>query len=87
MEFENLILEHRGKVLWLTVNRPRKLNALNVATIAEIDRAMDAAAADSEVWGVCVTGAGDRAFVAGGPQGTGGFLQDRTDAQTRCRRR
>ncbi len=65
MDFENLILEHRGKVLWLTVNRPRKLNALNVATLGEIDRAIDRAAADPEVWGVCVTGAGEKAFVAG----------------------
>lgn len=65
MEYENLILDRRGRVLWITINRPKKLNALNVATVGEIDRAMRAAAEDADVWAVCLTGAGDRSFVAG----------------------
>jgi len=51
--------------LWITINRPKKLNALNVATVEEIDRAMTEAADDADVWAVCLTGAGDRSFVAG----------------------
>ncbi len=65
MEYENLILDLRGHVLWITVNRPKKLNALNVVTVGEIDRAIGEAAENSEVWAVCLTGAGDRSFVAG----------------------
>ncbi|RLE27617.1 MAG: hypothetical protein DRJ65_02245 [Acidobacteria bacterium] len=65
MEYKNLILDRRGRVLWITINRPKKLNALNVATVEEIDRAMTEAADDADVWAVCLTGAGDRSFVAG----------------------
>ncbi|RLE25093.1 MAG: hypothetical protein DRJ65_08565 [Acidobacteria bacterium] len=65
MEYQNLILDRRGRVLWITINRPKKLNALNVATVGEIDRAMHEAGDDAEVWAVCLTGAGDRSFVAG----------------------
>ncbi len=65
MEYENLILDRRGRVLWITINRPKKLNALNVATVGEIDRAIHEAADDAEVWAVCLTGSGDRSFVAG----------------------
>ncbi len=65
MEYENLNLDVRGRVLWITINRPKKLNALNIATVGEIDCAIRDAAEDSEIWAVCVTGAGDRSFVAG----------------------
>lgn len=65
MGYENLNLDLRGRVLWITINRPKKLNALNVATVGEIDRAVCEAADDPEVWAICVTGAGDRSFVAG----------------------
>ncbi|MEN8165165.1 MAG: enoyl-CoA hydratase-related protein [Acidobacteriota bacterium] len=65
MEYENLNLDLRGNVLWITIDRPKKLNALNVATVGEIHRAIGEAAKNSEVWAVCVTGAGDRSFVAG----------------------
>ncbi len=65
MKYENLILDRRGRVLWVTINRPKKLNALNVITVGEIDQAMHEAADDAEVWAVCLTGAGDRSFVAG----------------------
>ena len=65
MEYKNLILDRRGRVLWITINRPKKLNALNVATVGEIDLAIHEAADDGDVWAVCLTGAGDRSFVAG----------------------
>ena len=65
MSYENLKLVDQEGVLWVTVNRPEKLNALTVATVQELDRALGEAAADPGVLAVVVTGAGDRAFVAG----------------------
>lgn len=65
MSFENLLIENREHICWITISRLKKLNALNVATVGEIDRAIKDAASDPEVWGVILTGAGDRAFVAG----------------------
>ena len=63
--YEFLKIEQRDAVATVTVNRPDKLNALNAATIAELDRAFRALAADPEVGGVILTGAGEKAFVAG----------------------
>jgi enoyl-CoA hydratase len=65
MGYENLLTEHRGAVLWLTVNRPDKLNALNRSTISELDAAVAAAADDDTVHALVITGAGNKAFVAG----------------------
>jgi enoyl-CoA hydratase len=65
MEYENLKLDLRGRILWIAVNRPKKLNALNVATVGEIDTAIREAADDPAVWAICVTGSGDKSFVAG----------------------
>jgi enoyl-CoA hydratase len=63
--FENVALEQRDGIAVLTVNRPDKLNALNAATIAELDRAVRDVAADDGVRGLLLTGAGQKAFVAG----------------------
>jgi len=65
MSFENLKVATTDGVRWITVNRPDKLNALSTATIAELDRAVDEAAHDDDVIAVVITGAGDKAFVAG----------------------
>lgn len=65
MEFENLSLAHRDGIATLTVDRPKKLNALNRETLDELERAVDALARDDAVRAVVVTGAGDKAFVAG----------------------
>jgi enoyl-CoA hydratase len=65
MSYENVLTENRDGILWLTVNRPEKLNALNRATLAEISDAIGAAGNDADVWAVVVTGAGEKAFVAG----------------------
>jgi enoyl-CoA hydratase len=65
MSFNNLQLETRDGVAVLTVNRPKVLNALNAETIAELDAAISQLAADSEVRAVVLTGAGEKAFVAG----------------------
>ncbi len=65
MAYENLLLEVKDGIAVLTVNRPDKLNALNSATIAELDAALTAIENDPAVKGVILTGAGPKAFVAG----------------------
>jgi enoyl-CoA hydratase len=61
----NLLVEDRGAVRWITLNRPDKLNALNAETIDELHVAFEAAARDDAVRVVVLTGAGPKAFVAG----------------------
>ena len=56
--------EKKGSTAYLTVNRPRALNALNAVTVAEIGEAMADARDDPDVLGVIVTGAG-KSFIAG----------------------
>jgi enoyl-CoA hydratase len=63
--YETLLLERRGRVALLTINRPDKLNALNIRTRAEGAAALEELRDDAEVRVVVVTGAGDKSFVAG----------------------
>lgn len=63
--FENILLEIDGPVAVLTVNRPDKRNAVNNATVEEIDRALDQVEANPDLRVLILTGAGDKAFVAG----------------------
>jgi enoyl-CoA hydratase len=65
MAYENLIVEHDGGVLIITINRPKVLNALNAATLTELSHAIDAAAANDAVRAIVLTGAGEKSFVAG----------------------
>jgi enoyl-CoA hydratase len=65
MSFENILLEKQGNVAVVTVNRPKALNALNAATLAELGQVFDQLAADADVYAVILTGAGEKAFVAG----------------------
>ncbi len=65
MSHENLKIADAGGIRTITINRPDKLNALNVATIGELGAAVSDAAADDAVKAVIITGAGDKAFVAG----------------------
>ncbi|MGI6488488.1 MAG: short-chain-enoyl-CoA hydratase [Syntrophomonadaceae bacterium] len=65
MELENVLLEKEGNIGILSVNRPKALNALNEATLLDIDKAIDAVAVDDEIDVLIVTGAGNKAFVAG----------------------
>jgi enoyl-CoA hydratase len=60
-----VLLERRGPVAWLRLNRPEKLNALNHAIVDRLFEHLDAVAADDEVRVVVLTGAGERAFSSG----------------------
>ena len=64
MSYETITVEQRGRVALLTLNRPEKLNAWTPGMMVELRRAMEAAAADTGVGAIVVTGAG-RAFCAG----------------------
>ena len=65
MEFTNILLEQTDAVSLVTVNRPQVLNALDAETIDELDRCVQSLDADQSTRVVVLTGAGDRAFVAG----------------------
>jgi enoyl-CoA hydratase len=64
MTYETIIVETRGKVGLVTLNRPQALNALNSVLVAELNRALDAFEADPAVGCVVVTGS-EKAFAAG----------------------
>jgi enoyl-CoA hydratase len=64
LNYANLLIEDRDAVRVITVNRPDKLNALNHATIGELQQAFDAARSDTAVRVVVLTGAGAKAFGA-----------------------
>lgn len=64
MAFEQILVEQRGRVALLTLNRPEKLNAWTPKMMAELTEAMNAAVADNGTGAIVVTGAG-RAFCAG----------------------
>jgi enoyl-CoA hydratase len=65
MAFDNLLVERDDAVAIVTVNRPKVLNALNAQTLDELRRAVLELKRDAAVRAVVLTGAGDRAFVAG----------------------
>jgi len=65
MSYQNLRLEQKDGIAIVTVNRPEKLNALDDRTMEELDRAFTALRSDPAVAGVILTGAGEKAFVAG----------------------
>jgi len=65
METMHLLVEQSGSVLWLTLNRPERLNAFSPEMIAGLTRAIERAAMDDAVRAIVLSGAG-RAFSAGG---------------------
>ncbi|MFM6975351.1 MAG: enoyl-CoA hydratase/isomerase family protein [Sphingobacteriaceae bacterium] len=65
MPYENILLEIKDRILWLTINRESKLNALNKFTLAELHYALSDAFKNPEIGGIIITGAGSKAFVAG----------------------
>lgn len=65
MNFDNLIVAIDNGIAQITINRPSKLNALNVATIQELHNAFENLEANSDVKVIILTGEGEKAFVAG----------------------
>ena len=63
--FENILLEMEGALAVLTINRPDKMNAVNNATVEELDQALSAIEKNPDLRVLILTGAGDKAFVAG----------------------
>lgn len=62
---ENIILDRTDRIARITINRPDKLNALNIRTRQEMAEALDELRADDAIRVVVITGAGEKAFVAG----------------------
>jgi enoyl-CoA hydratase len=64
MAYENILVETRGAVALVTLNRPKALNALNAALMAELSAALDGFEADPEIRAIVITGS-EKAFAAG----------------------
>ena len=62
---ENVLYEKKGAIAYVTLNRPKVLNALNQRTWQDLRAAFEDARDDADVRGVILTGAGDKAFIAG----------------------
>lgn len=65
MKLENIILEKEENLAIITINRPKALNALNQDVLQELSAAVDQVEQDEQVKAVIITGAGEKAFVAG----------------------
>jgi len=65
MSFNNILLEIDDKLAYITINRPKKLNALNKETIAELHEAFAELDLNDTIRVIILTGSGDKAFVAG----------------------
>jgi enoyl-CoA hydratase len=65
MNFENILLEKKTSIAYVTVNRPKVLNALNMATMEELRAAFHDIKNDDGIRVVILTGSGEKAFVAG----------------------
>src|SRR5579864_8191664 len=65
MTFSNILFEKKNAIAYVTINRPKVLNALNMATMEELRAAFHDIKNDSVIRVVIVIGAGDKAFVAG----------------------
>jgi enoyl-CoA hydratase len=65
MSYETLLYEIRAGVAYITVNRPQKLNALNQKAVQELADCFERIGDAAEVRGVILTGAGEKAFIAG----------------------
>ncbi len=65
MAYETILVQQQEGIAVVTVNRPEKLNALNPAVIAELGKAFSALRDDASVGVIILTGAGEKAFLAG----------------------
>lgn len=65
MEYQNLLYQVDRHIALITINRASALNALNHQTLDDLEAALISAQGDIEVKGIIITGAGEKAFVAG----------------------
>lgn len=65
MAYENIMVAYKGSVAVITFNRPKALNALNLALLSEFSDALDVLAENEDIRVLVLTGAGEKAFVAG----------------------
>src|ERR1044072_9309646 len=65
MSFENILLEKKNSIAYVTMNRPKALNALNMATMEELRTAFHDIKTDTAIRVVIFTGSGEKAFIAG----------------------
>lgn len=63
--YTNIKTELKNHILWATISRPQALNALNIATIAELKNMFEGAAKDESIKGIILKGEGEKSFVAG----------------------
>ena len=65
MHYTNIISESTNGIATITINRPKKLNALNIETIDELHHAINISNSNKDIKVIIITGSGDKAFVAG----------------------
>lgn len=65
MEYANLAVEQRGRILSVTIDRPDRMNAIDQATCDELLHVLERYRDDAELWVMIITGAGERAFCSG----------------------
>lgn len=65
MKFNNVLIEEKDSFIVVTINRPEKMNALNKETVAELFEAFQEIQSKKKIKAVIITGAGEKAFVAG----------------------
>ncbi len=63
--YKNILVTQDGPIQIITINRPQKLNALNLETLRDLDMCLNLAAQDKNTWALIITGAEAKAFVAG----------------------
>jgi enoyl-CoA hydratase len=83
--YENILVERGGSTAIITIDRPRALNALSLATLREIGDALAALGKDKEVRAIIITGAGSRSFVSGADIGELEGLSSAEDGEAHSR--
>jgi methylglutaconyl-CoA hydratase len=84
---QHLRVETRGRVMWLTIDRAPRRNAIDRAMIEALRLALIDAGADPAIHAVVLTGAGERAFCSGADMGGGSTFARRCQLAFRDRRR
>src|SRR6266436_9133491 len=65
MTYENILVEKKNAIAYVTVNRPKVLNALNMATMEDLRAAFTDIKSDAAIRAAILTGSGEKAFIAG----------------------